>query len=583
VAAALPRDEHRSRVGAVGAAGLAVLLACSELRPSGVALAEEDLAVENERLRLAVENEHLRQELARLRSEKERKGDAAEAPRAPAAPLGLAALASKEKHGTHVYVWGQRAAFPVCEESGDKQPDADVRAPVEAQWFRLHAERHDCLWHQLAFGPNFGAARSSTGELFLWGSYRKDANFGRRFMAPQLLRSDGSQVRFRDVQCSETAVWGLTDEGEVLVWERVSEIIQEATGSKKRPIRPGRVVEGFERPVRSMSIGSSHASFVIEDGELYCLGANRNGECGADPNKQPIVASLQRVQFAAGVTPILEATCGRSHTVALSSNGRSFAWGDDSKIQLGLGDTRSNFGDERPFSGSAGFHRKMETGEGMTPSSISRSGPGGGGGVASMAAKKYTEYSPHCQEQPVMMQEIPLEFERQQHGIPYPPASGLVCGDDFTILIARDSPEWFSPEEETNRLFCCGDNERGQCGRSMQTAHQTFAACRTPRHSRTESASCGSGHCLAVLKRVGAGSQKPELWVWGKNDKGQAAHPTVSWVCPAKRIRVGHGMHIEVAWCGSSSSGVICTERQKGNSSIRSAVSVKTRQEDLEE
>merc|ERR1711907_754719 len=101
----------------------------------------------------------------------------------------------------------------------------------------------------------------------------------------------------------------------------------------------------------------------------------------------------------------------------------------------------------------------------------------------------------------------------------------------------------------------------------MQTSQQTWGATRTPRNSRIEALSCGSSHCMAVLKRTGAGSQKPELWGWGSNEKGQTGGKQ-GWVCPAVRIRLpDHGMRIESAGCGFASSGVICSDRYPGDAS----------------
>eukprot|EP00913_Durusdinium_trenchii_P024082 g22617.t1 len=50
-------------------------------------------------------------------------------------------------------------------------------------------------------------------------------------------------------------------------------------------------------------------------------------------------------------------------SVAVGAEGQCLSWGDDSKIQLGLGDTRSAVGEERPSSGSRGFLRQRQTGE----------------------------------------------------------------------------------------------------------------------------------------------------------------------------------------------------------------------------
>eukprot|EP00747_Dinoflagellata_sp_TGD_P186870 gnl/TRDRNA2_/TRDRNA2_44217_c0_seq2.p1 gnl/TRDRNA2_/TRDRNA2_44217_c0~~gnl/TRDRNA2_/TRDRNA2_44217_c0_seq2.p1 ORF type:complete len:553 (+),score=70.66 gnl/TRDRNA2_/TRDRNA2_44217_c0_seq2:47-1705(+) len=473
------------------------------------------------------------------------------------------------QRGDRVFVWGQRAALPVCEASGDAAPEGDVREPMEVCWFRKHAERHRCKWRQLAFGPSFGAARTDAGELFLWGSSRgKDG--ARRWVEPTDLKfEDGDpSLRFRDVQCSESAIWALTVDGDVVVWERVPELLEEnrlgrrpSSSSRSQAadtVRGGKRLGSLDQPVRMMSVGASHAAFVTEDGEVFCLGSNRSGECGADPSICPTTSSCRQIRFPRGVTPIVMVRCGRDHTVAISSEGSSWAWGDDSKIQLGLGDTRSNYGDERPRSGSRGYHNWLGGGEAMvTPSGLRGIAGVPMGQVPGSGSAKYGEFDPHVQWKPAPMTYIPLEFERQVHGTPYPPANAMECGDDFTVLRVRDSPDWFSPEEESNRIFCCGENTRGQCGRSQQSTQQTFAAARLPRNSNTEGFSCGSAHCLSVLRRIG--TEKREVWAWGANDHGQAAGGKKRCVCPTDRVKMPLEYQVKACWCGFSNSSLICT------------------------
>lgn len=472
-----------------------------------------------------------------------------------------------------VYMWGRRASLPAS-EAGDAA-GSDLRSPTEVAWFRLYAERHRCRWRQVAFGPSFGAARTDSGELVLWGSCRsKDGS--RQYTEPRPLLLDdgepGGNVRFRDVQCSASTVWGLTMQGEVIVWERVPDTVADhisssssSSPSVQRHFSGGRRLGGMTKPVREMAVGASHAAFIAEDGELYCLGSNRSGECGADPLVQGAATSCRLVQCPRHTNPIARVGCGKSHTVAVGAEGQTLAWGDDSKIQLGLGDTRSNVGDERQRSGSRGFQNLLKTGEGMaTPSALR----GGADSPSSSRARSasgasYGEFEPHLQWRPTLMMDVPLEFARQVHGTPYPPPDRLECGDDFTILVVRDSPDWFPPEEESNRLFCCGENGRGQCGRSLQQSQQTLAATRLPKNSYTMGVSCGSAHCLAVLKRVG--SQRQELWAWGSNDRGQVGGSNPGVLCPAARLRLPRDVRIEAAWCGFAASSVICSGRpQKG-------------------
>lgn len=513
---------------------------------------------------------------------------AAAAARCAEQGLHTAAAQGSAQAGPRVYVWGRRWAIPVSEASGDPVPEGDVRAPVEVSWFREHAERHRRGWSQVAFGPTFGAARTDAGELFVWGSWEKGRAGEKHtvFVEPRAVAYDGGagaagceRACFCDVQCSESAVWALTSAGEVVVWEQVPNMLKEFASlrpSDPRSVGGGRRVDSLTRPITKMSVGATHAAFITDEGELVCLGSNKHGECGLDPNVQATAATCRRVAFPRRAHPIEQARCGRSHTVAIAAEGDGFAWGDDSKIQLALGDTRSNFGDERHRQGSRGYLNMLRGGEGMALSPALRGGPDATLGREARSGVKYGEYEPHYQFKPLPMMPIPLEFHRQQHGTPYPPPDVIECGDDFTILVVRDSPDFFPAEESTNRLFCCGENSRGQCGRNMQSSQQTLAATRLPINTRVEVLSCGSSHCLAVLKRIGPScSSKREVWGWGSNEHGQAGGGTPGMVCPAARLRAGIAHRVEAVWCGFSNSAAICSDRPETVRSKTKGVSVR--------
>lgn len=482
----------------------------------------------------------------------------------------------RQQGGEHVYVWGRRFAIPVSKAAGGpKVPgnDEDFRTPVEAPWFKFYAEEHGCRWQQLTFGPTFGAARSDAGELFIWGASKRSGEW--KYVEPRQLGCDVcAGARFKDVQCSESALWALTTDGEVIVYQRVPEVLNSlplVAGKGDTPAG-GRRVPGLEDRVRQMAIGPTHASFLTEDGSIYCLGSNRYGECGADPTAQQMASVCRKVRFPTSVLPMGKPAVGAHHTVVLSSIGLNFAWGDDSNIQLGLGDTRSNGGDERMTTGSRGFINQMKTGEPMQ-SAFTRGGAGNGMASQenlsmirrtvsrSTSGAKYGEFDTHLQPNPVVMQEIPLEFERQVHGIPYPPADDVCCGNNFTLLLLRDSPDHFSEADETNRLFCCGENGMGQCGRSMQTGQQTMAAVRLPRHTRTELFAVGANHGLAVVARVMDNGRR-EVWSWGSNAFGQTGVPKKGNVIPPVKVKMPREAHVEGVWCAFDNSALICSHRE---------------------
>lgn len=215
-----------------------------------------------------------------------------------------------------------------------------------------------------------------------------------------------------------------------------------------------------------------------------------------------------RVHFPETAGPIVSVTVGGRHTFALDSTGRSYSFGDDRRIQLGLGDTRTGGKDERH---SYGVLHQDHLGGMQVKAEIKR-------------AVTYRFYDPHMQASPVETM-APHVYNRP----PYPPPSFIACGEDFTVAIHRDSPDWYSEAESTNVLVCTGENGEGQCGRSLQQQQQTWTPVRLPKRSRTVGLSCGQAHCLALLA-------SGDLFAWGANYQGQVGNGKRSIVPKPHRV-----------------------------------------------
>jgi len=256
--------------------------------------------------------------------------------------------------------------------------------------------------------------------------------------------------------------------------------------------------------VKQMSIGLVHRCFVTQKGDLFCSGADQWGQCGiAPPRKrgqmgsleepEPFNVELTQVKLPEEAAPIANVVVGGAHTVAMDEKGRTLSFGDDRRIQLGLGDTRSIGKDER---NAHGVILMANLGGVKTSKEIRRT-----------IAYKY--YDPHMQASPVGTMPPPAVNRP-----PYPPASFVSAGENFTIFVHRDSPDWYSKEEETNTLFCSGENFEGQCGRNLAHQQQPWAAARTPARSQCVAVASGDGHSLALLSNG-------DLYTWGWNRDGQ--------------------------------------------------------------
>ena len=78
-------------------------------------------------------------------------------------------------------------------------------------------------------------------------------------------------------------------------------------------------------------------ALVVRDGYLYTMGRNAYGQLGFGDTVQRTAPTL--VPFPDGVSQWSEISVGATYSLALTINGRMFAWGQNTSGQLGLGDT----------------------------------------------------------------------------------------------------------------------------------------------------------------------------------------------------------------------------------------------------
>uniref|UniRef100_A0A0G4GE54 Regulator of chromosome condensation (RCC1) repeat-containing protein n=1 Tax=Chromera velia CCMP2878 TaxID=1169474 RepID=A0A0G4GE54_9ALVE len=326
----------------------------------------------------------------------------------------------------------------------------------------------------------------------------------------------GSPVRVADVGCSREGIWVLSTGGVMFFFDRVESLLQEAlavggvesgqagTGEKGKdkeadmkkrersaPTSPPRaivqcdlrLVEGLPRPswwplswnrVESFSVGFDHACFVTSEGRLLCGGNNKHGQCGHEPTEKEEATgtsgfsdfSVSEVGFSlpgGNTTPrITQVACGESHTVCLDEGGNAFAFGDDSRVQLSLGDSRH----------SQGAHLNR----------------------------------------PIVF--APTRTKEPPTGTkPLKPCHAIRCGGNFSVFVHGEVSKE-PKEKESNIVACSGDNANGQCGRSFHQRHQTLNFTRTPKFVLHEDIRCGRSHCLAHLR-------DGRVFGWGHNVQSQ--------------------------------------------------------------
>ncbi|KAF4656788.1 hypothetical protein FOZ61_006669 [Perkinsus olseni] len=476
-------------------------------------------------------------------------------------------------HGRGQVVWmfGDRSCIPYGAGS-------DLTRPTPIEWFSLH----DCMWKQVALGKRFGAARDEKGRVYVWGQKKvaelpeADKRRLRRmelpipegaYVPPLLLKSlQGHEAV--DLQISEDRVFVLTSRGRVVTWS-IEDLLNSADDSETTAVASIQPTEfeglptikwwwvprGWGNAIRCMSVGRRHAGFIDDYGHTYMVGDNTFGQCGRKikaKNVNPEDGTLMPIQesreppewFKDPAKPLLsvpgkasQVSCGGRHTMVLGEDGRVWAFGDDSRIQLALGDTRSkpqdmmgpgkrgwqsiyNMGDEK-------MHR-LEDNNPHAP------------------RVQYSYYDPHCQWRPKLTQQPP-----PRSGKPFTSPLWVHLGNKISVFCHEDEPDWASkrpPEEsqeglsildeekarrskdvECNILFACGENLYGECGRNTQRHQQALYPVRLPKFTKVEEVRCGSHHCLCRLV-------DGTVYTWGKNQHGQGGVGNRATICPPAAV-----------------------------------------------
>lgn len=181
-------------------------------------------------------------------------------------------------------------------------------------------------------GCDDGLAQTKTG-LLAWG----DNTYGQLGDATRKVRLTPVHVKLPKnttvtqarAGCDDTVA--LTATGTVLAWGR-DDHDQLGNGGTKNSGRPVQVKLPKGTKVKAISAGCQHTLAVTSTGKVYAWGENTSGQLGdgtKKPRKNPVVVKLPSGTVATGVS------AGCHFSFALTITGL-FGWGDDTLGQLGL-------------------------------------------------------------------------------------------------------------------------------------------------------------------------------------------------------------------------------------------------------
>jgi hypothetical protein len=97
---------------------------------------------------------------------------------------------------------------------------------------------------------------------------------------------------------------------------------------------------GLEEQLAQVAFGSKHVAALTHDGQLYTLGS---GVCGQLGHGNTMDGDAPRMVSVLDGRAIAQVACGRSHSLALTSEGDVYSWGAGESGQLGLGKMAPSF------------------------------------------------------------------------------------------------------------------------------------------------------------------------------------------------------------------------------------------------
>ncbi|CAA9986437.1 regulator of chromosome condensation, putative [Plasmodium knowlesi strain H] len=186
---------------------------------------------------------------------------------------------------------------------------------------------------------------------------------------------------------------------------------------------------------------------------------------------------INKVPFE-GKTKIVDVSCGLNHTLCLDDENNIYSFGDDSKIQLGLGESRTN---KNSLSGTS-WKDQLKLGYSTVTKNLAN----------------YSFYDRHIQSIPQKV------LKKKNDNEMVDKIYKINAGSNFSMIHSND--------KFGKQLFCFGDNMYFQCGRHMGKHQQTLSTVKLP-NNRIKDFSCGDKHCLLILN--------DRLYGWGYNNKHQ--------------------------------------------------------------
>lgn len=189
---------------------------------------------------------------------------------------------------------------------------------------------------QIACGSRHTAVITSTGAMYTWGDKENGVAGhgdveGHQYTPKLLDRLAGKKI----VQLSACGFHTgcLTDKSELFTWGE-GKFGRLGHGAERNCHTPRLVEALLGKKPKQVACGGFHTAVITDEGRMYTFGGGEHGQLGhgdrVNKVKPAIVQSLDGIHVS-------QITCGWSHSVALTSDGLVYTWGNGDHGKLGHG------------------------------------------------------------------------------------------------------------------------------------------------------------------------------------------------------------------------------------------------------
>ena len=186
---------------------------------------------------------------------------------------------------------------------------------------------------QVAAGSWHTACLTADGLVFVCGKLGVGDTEDR--LVPTLLRGELEGRKVLQVAAGGFHTMCVTEDGSVFAFG-YNGSGQLGVGDTVNRLVPTLLRGELDKPVLQVAAGSRHTMFVTVDGLVFACGFNYDGLLGVGGTEIRLVPTLVTGQLQ-GKTAVY-AAAGSFHTLCITADGSLFAWGGNSRGQLGVGD-----------------------------------------------------------------------------------------------------------------------------------------------------------------------------------------------------------------------------------------------------